>query len=210
MNSQQFLSPADVLIRWAKRQMDETRQSLASFSEVLTDEYMRIVPEERRTAPLDEIPVDGSSHDFFRIRTKNAIADERWIKGAVKVPLEVLDAWVFALVGEYREGCLLQLMGRFGLVPVPANPQADAATYAKTLRSQADLIDALVDILADGVVDRHDTPVSRRAMDHIASLEAQTAGWKRLFSEVLLAANDSDATGAAASVNEALAPIGAR
>lgn len=184
MAFQQFQSPADTLIGWAKRQMTETRQPLAKFAEAVAENYLQIVPEGRRTCPLDEIPHDACMEDHFRIQAKNAIAVDRWVKGTIKLPLEVLDAWVASLDGKYRDGCVAELFGRFGLVPVAANAVADAANFSKTMYATADMVSSLAKIVADGVVDEEDREHIKSAREQMTALKSQIAGWEYLFLQV--------------------------
>ncbi|MDE1714913.1 hypothetical protein PWG14_20710 (plasmid) [Chromobacterium amazonense] len=180
-----FQSPTDTLILWAERQMTEARQPLLKFAEALTDNYLAMVPEDRRTCPLDEIPIDGSVDDHYRIQKKNALAVERWVKGTIKLPLEILDAWISTLQGEYRAGCVADLLERHNMTAVPAIDRADAATFAQTMHTTADMIGALACIVADGVVDEQDREDIIRARQQMRILKGQMAGWERAFDTVL-------------------------
>ncbi|BBH13395.1 hypothetical protein [Chromobacterium haemolyticum] len=184
MSAQHFQSPTDTLIAWAKQQMAETKQPLTKFSEALTDNYLAMTPEARRTCPLDEIPLDGSTDEFYAIKAKNALAVERWIKRAIKIPLEILDAWVATLEGKYRDGCLADLLKVHGMLAVANDTTADAATLGATMRTTADLFVHLAEIIADGKVDHDDREQIKHARQAMRQIAGQLAGWELEFAKV--------------------------
>ena len=180
-----FQSPTDVLISWAKRQMEETKQPLTKFSEELTASYLRITPEGRRICPLDEVPRDATADEYYAICKKNALAVERWVKGVIKLPLEILDAWIETLHGMYRAGCLSELLGRHHITAVPEVNRADLASFVTTMRTTTDMIAALGNIMADSVIDENDHDQIIRARQQMWILKGQMGGWEQEFDRVL-------------------------
>lgn len=179
-----FQSPTDTLIYWAKAQLDGSGQPLTRFAEALTDNYLSMTPPPRRSCPLDEIPVDGSMDDFYAIKAKNALAVERWVKRSIKIPLELFDAWVATLEGKYRDACLADLLQVHGMLAVPNDIAADAASLGATMHSTADMFVHLAAIIADGRVDEHDRERIKHARQAMRQLAGQLAGWELEFAKV--------------------------
>lgn len=184
MSAQQFQSPTDTLLAWAKQQMAETRQPLTKFSEALADNYLSMTPPQRRSCPLDEIPIDGSMDDFYAIKAKNALVVERWMKRAIKLPMEILAAWLATLEGKYRDACLADLLQVHGMLAVPNDIAADAASLGATMHSTADMFVHLAAIIADGRVDEHDRERIKHARQAMRQLAGQLAGWELEFAKV--------------------------
>ncbi|WP_141113162.1 hypothetical protein [Chromobacterium haemolyticum] len=179
-----FVSPTDTLLAWALQQMEETRQPIAQFAEALTENYLAMTPEGRRACPLEEIPVDGTVDDFFAIKRKNALVTDRWLKRNVKLPLEILDAWISTLEGKYRDGCLADLLKVHGMLAVANDTTADAATLGATMRTTADLFVHLAEIIADGKVDHDDREQIKHARQAMRQIAGQLAGWELEFAKV--------------------------
>lgn len=184
MQMSHFVSPTDTLLAWALQQMEETRQPIAQFAEALTENYLAMTPEGRRACPLEEIPVDGSVDDFFAIKRKNALVTDRWLKRNVKLPLEILDAWIATLEGKYRDGCLADLLKVHGMLAVANDTTADAATLGATMRTTADLFVHLAEIIADGKVDHDDREQIKHARQAMRQIAGQLAGWELEFAKV--------------------------
>ncbi|UGA38208.1 hypothetical protein JOS77_30805 [Chromobacterium haemolyticum] len=184
MQMSHFVSPTDTLLAWALQQMEETRQPIAQFAEALTENYLAMTPEGRRACPLEEIPVDGTVDDFFAIKRKNALVTDRWLKRNVKLPLEILDAWVATLEGKYRDGCLADLLKVHGMLAVANDTTADAATLGATMRTTADLFVHLAEIIADGKVDHDDREQIKHARQAMRQIAGQLAGWELEFAKV--------------------------
>ncbi|WP_374419386.1 hypothetical protein [Chromobacterium sp.] len=184
MQMTHFVSPTDILLAFALQQMEETRQPIAQFAEALTENYLAMTPEGRRACPLEEIPVDGTVDDFFAIKRKNALVTDRWLKRNVKLPLEILDAWVATLEGKYRDGCLAALLKVHGMLAVPNDISADAASLGATMHSTADMFVHLAAIIADGKVDAHDRERIKQARLAMRQLAGQLAGWELEFAKV--------------------------
>lgn len=184
MQMSHFVSPTDTLLAWALQQMEETRQPIAQFAEALTENYLAMTPEGRRACPLEEIPVDGTVDDFFAIKRKNALVTDRWLKRNVKLPLEILDAWIATLEGKYRDGCLADLLKVHGMLAVANDTTADAATLGATMRTTADLFVHLAEIIADGKVDHNDREQIKQARQAMRQIAGQLAGWELEFAKV--------------------------
>ncbi|OQS33009.1 hypothetical protein [Chromobacterium haemolyticum] len=182
--SHHFQSPTDTLIYWAKAQLDGRGQPLTRFAEALADNYLSMTPPQRRSCPLDEIPVDGSMDDFYSIKAKNALVVERWMKRAIKLPMEILAAWLATLEGKYRDACLVDLFQVHGMLAVPSGSTADAATLGATMHSTADMFVHLAAIIADGKVDAHDRERIMQARLAMRQLAGQLAGWELEFAKV--------------------------
>lgn len=182
--SHHFQSPTDTLIYWAKAQLDGRGQPLTRFAEALADNYLSMTPPQRRSCPLDEIPVDGSMDDFYSIKAKNALVVERWMKRAIKLPMEILAAWLATLEGKYRDACLADLLQVHGMLAVPNASAADAATLGATLHVTADMFVHLAAIIADGKVDAHDRERIKQARLAMRQLAGQLAGWELEFAKV--------------------------
>lgn len=147
----QFQSADKVLVEWANREISESHLHIADFVERLTKTYLAMVPEESRSAPIKDVPRDGAIDDFYRIKTSNTKNISRWLSGENRIPWDVFDAWIAALTGKYRDGCMISIMARFGVMPVeipgttPAEATGDAwRRLTKAHKELAEVGEAMV------------------------------------------------------------------
>jgi len=140
----------EILRAWAWRQI-EGGQTQSSFACALADAYLKHTPDGSRTLPLenpDDYPLDA---DSARATTSNRKNVERWLKGSQPIPADLVYAWTQTLLGGYRDGCLSDLFGRYGLLPVEDDTSPDTATIGKMMSAMGNIAQDLVSSPAQAV-----------------------------------------------------------
>lgn len=123
--------------------------------------YLNTVPLHARQLPLQitRDPIADERH--------NAQVVQRWLDGAVRMPVEAEESLVLSLPEPFRAECQRELAERLGLLaaPLPSKDGARATvTTADLLRETGELMLALSPLFADGKVDAGDLPNARRAI----------------------------------------------
>jgi hypothetical protein len=144
---------------------------LNKFSARLVDAYHARVPVHERET---EFHVGTTGDALVRAEKANAKLVTRVLDGAVKFPLDLLEAWCEALPPDMSLECRRALVRRLGFVgalpPNEAGPVQDisalACGFGQTMR-------ALGPILADGTIDVADAPaLLRKALREMTDLSA--------------------------------------
>lgn len=179
--NERFLTRNDVLIYHLDAYLRERGISEARFADRLVETYFTAVPEGYRQVPLAMVPREGSADQFAKIQASNLRAFQRWRRRDVRIPLELEEAWVQALEEPFRGRCKFDLCARHGVLPVLLDVDADVDVerIAQFMESEADVIRALVPLLADGVINEADKAGAPEAQQKIARAIADLAGLAR-------------------------------
>lgn len=166
---------SEVLILAALGMMDATGLAAHKFAERVAENYVRLVPEEKRKTAL-RVAAPNDSEGYLKLLDSNYRMVKRWMAGEVIFPADVEEAWLESLDQPFRNACVFELCVRFGVLPVLINVDADVTRLAEFMRDEADAIMALAPIFADGGIDDQDRPYAKKAIQTLRRVASDCAG----------------------------------
>lgn len=128
-----------------------------------------------------------TTDDLLRAEKANAQLFGRFLRGVVKLPADLEEAWVQALPEPHREECARELVRRYGFLPAraPTSGAGPVATLGVLLREFGETVGALEPIVADGRVDGADAPHLKRALKELNDLQAALVSFQAQLTDAL-------------------------
>ena len=179
-------SPASHVAREFHRRALLSGMSAITFAQRLADAYHAATPLPDRVIELHA----GTTADAqLRAMKQNATTVSRLVSGAIRFPLDLLDAWAQALPDgldlEFRREMARRLGFLGALPPSGAGSTSDVGALAAEF---GQTISALAPLLADGRIDARDCPaLVRQALREGTDL---MAAWMTLQAQLLAALPD--------------------
>lgn len=150
-----------VLIAHANDMIARTSMSQRDFATALSKAVHSLIPnlqEERKVPDFERLdPRDGDA--FLKAGDTWLKRVQRWLDGSVELPAWLEEPWVTALLPEWRERCLIELAGRYGLLavrPVGIAGLCDLTAFSGLVGHFGDAAGTGGQILADGRIDQSD------------------------------------------------------
>ncbi|RXZ42684.1 hypothetical protein [Crenobacter cavernae] len=121
LSSLPYSNRSDVLLKWGCYQVVHCAGwSVFKFADRLAECYHARVPDGARTiAALTEIRRDMTEVEYTAASGSNRMAVQRWLKGEVRFPVDLEEAWKDALDSQVHNRCVAELAEREGFVPLP-------------------------------------------------------------------------------------------
>ncbi len=160
---------SQVVFRYHQRVLFETGTCERSLAAAIVDNYLEAVPAAHR---IVEFHVGTTAHTAEKAIKANAQIIKRYVIGAVKMPVDLEEAWVRAFPQHLRLECKRELTRRYGFLAAQA-PSAEAGraiTISCVMREHADVIDAYAESKACG-----SRASKQRLMKEIADAQAALA-----------------------------------
>lgn len=165
-----------VLVSHARQQMSETGLAIQKFTERLVDQYVSMVPESSRKAPLRTPLLSGDVDGYYKTQGNNTKAVQRYLDFTVSMPCELEEAWVSALDTPYRDRCIFDLCSRHNVLPVLITGEATIAALADFMRNEAAAIEAMAPIFCDGLINEKDREYAPDAIRELRRVASDCAG----------------------------------
>jgi len=112
------------------------------------------------------VTVQGDIDEMTRAKIRNGEIAMRYIKGEVKFPCDLEEAWVDSLPDPWRRDLIRELAQRVGLLGArhaDLSPQEHLANLADVLADAGRTAQALAPIFADNKITAEDAPYFQRA-----------------------------------------------
>jgi hypothetical protein len=152
-----------VLIAHAQNQIARTSLSQDDFAQALSVELWRSLPgkAEQKDVPnfnCEELTSDAS--EFIKATGRWLKRVQRWLSGDQEMPSWLEEAWVDALIPEYRDHCINELAGRHGLIGARHLDSDLCAnkSFGALIRALGDVIDTGSEVFDDQVMCEQDLP----------------------------------------------------
>ncbi|WP_339873952.1 hypothetical protein [uncultured Brevundimonas sp.] len=164
--------------------------SMQTFAARLVEHYHASVPEPLRAVTFK---VGG---DVFRDATTNAQHVARFMNpdATTRMPVDLEEAWVAALGGEYTDRCRRDLARRYGFLGVSISSLAPGAELreASALTGEfGEVLNAMAPALADGRIDEQDLPHLPKLIDQLDNLCAAAVVMRNRAQAVMDASKDA-------------------
>ncbi len=177
-DSRQFFSRDQVLVAYAAEMVARTSLSQDDFAQALSAEMHRLVPEKAKAKDVPDFEILHRSNDtreFLRASGNWLRRVNRWVAGEIELPSWLEEAWVQALTGDYRELCINELAGRYGLTGARmlAADASALGSFGQLVARLGQAVELGSDILADGVIGADDVPMLPEFIDRLRSIEAR-------------------------------------
>lgn len=176
----QFHEPRSaVVFRHTTDAIRNSAHTDSSLAQAIADQYMADVAPGERILQF-HVGIDADSTEKALKANGQIIARIR--NGTVKMPVDLEESWVRALPPQWRDACARELARRYGFLGarIPMmEPHAGVLAVARLSVEFGHTLEALTNILADGLICPKDIPELRRALDEICQLEAELITAKR-------------------------------
>lgn len=176
---------SQVLADLARDAVRHTGLTERTFADAVVEAYHARVARCDRTITFH---LAATADQVEEAERANAQILKRFATGEVRFPVDVVDAWIDALPQPWRQQALVDAAERHGLLAAP-KPAVDGngqvQQVASVLRESADVVDALADVLADGVIDADDRPRAKHALSQITELQAALVPIQRQLVAIL-------------------------
>lgn len=150
-----------VLIAHANDMIARTSLSQRDFATALSKAIHSLIPdlqEDRKVPDFESMDrVDGDA--YLKMADTWLKRVQRWLDESVDIPAWLEEPWVTALLPEWRERCLIELAGRYGLLavrPIGIAGMCDLTAFSGLVGHFGDAAGAGGQILADGRIDQSD------------------------------------------------------
>jgi hypothetical protein len=185
------LPRSQLIIERTKAAIHNTGLNVLKFASRVADRYMETI------APLDRVrdfyAASGTVKSLARAEKLNGQIIDRYIKGAVKFPTDLEEAWVDSLPEPFRGDLIRELAGRYGLLgarQADLTPSQHLACLADVLTDAGRIATALAPIFADGRITAEDAPHCRRALPVIAHALADLASLQAQLQDAIARSAD--------------------
>lgn len=152
-----------VLIAHAADMIARTSISQDDFAESLSKTLHSLVPEkavEKDVPNFELLAETNDTNAFIRATGRWLKRVQRWLdEDGTEIPAWLEEAWVQALLPEWRERCLIELAGRYGLLavrPIGIAGLCDLTAFSGLVGHFGDAAGTGGQILADGRIDQSD------------------------------------------------------
>lgn len=179
-----------VLVAHAQAMIARTHMSQEDFAEALNACLFMLAPEkaaEKGLPHLGALMKTAAAADFLRDAGKWLKRVERWLSGDVELPSWVEEAWVQALLPEFKESCLNELAARHGLIAARAmsDDACPVSALAQLITRMGLAVGTASEVLADGKIDAADLPLLPDLIDRLRSVEGRAHELRVMAEEAL-------------------------
>ncbi|WP_054908768.1 hypothetical protein [Pseudomonas sp. NBRC 111135] len=153
-----------VLIAHAADMLSRTSMSKEDFAEALSKALYSMASEKASSKDVPDLEAMTQTSDhqtYSRVAGSWLKKVQRWLDGSVELPAWIEEAWVQSLLPDWRERCLIELAGRYGLLAVRAvgvDGVCAMTAFSGLVGHFGDAAGAGGQILADGRIDHIDAP----------------------------------------------------
>lgn len=177
-----------VLIAHAQEQIARTSFSTDHFAHALNTillETMGDQADAKKVPDLRDTSIDGAK--YMRDAANWLKRVQRWLDRSVDFPAWLEEAWVEALEPEYRERCLHELAGRYGLLAVRelGGDACPVTAFGQLVTRMGSTVEACGQVLADGRIDANDVPLLPTMIDTLRAAESRCSELRRAAERVL-------------------------
>lgn len=172
------LARDQVLMAYAAEMIARTSLTQEDFAQALSCALHRLIPAKAEAKDVPDLVALHEQDDtaaFLRASGAWLRRVRRWLSGEIDLPCWLEEAWVQALSGEFRERCINELAGRYGLSGARALG-ADACAvgvFGQLVARLGQSVELGSEILADGQIGAEDAPLLPEFIDRLASTEAR-------------------------------------
>jgi ubiquinone biosynthesis protein UbiJ len=161
--------------------LDSGPLNVLKFAHRVADIYLATIAPTHRVIEFYEST--GTMKSLLRAQKNNGVLVDRFIKGVVRFPGDLEEAWIAALPEPSRTDLLRELAARYGQLgaSIPdRTARQHVANLADVLRDAGEIAKAMAPLIADGLIAAHDRTHLRaslaeteRMLCDITSLHAQ-------------------------------------
>jgi hypothetical protein len=148
-----------LIIRSTVQAINATNLNVLKFAAQVAENYMALIAPNDRV--IDFYEQAGTMKSLLRAEKRNGCIVDRLIKGVVRFPDDLEEAWIDALPDPYRCALVRELAARYGLsgarLPAASSLQA-VVNLADVLHDAGELAKALAPACADGRITMEDAP----------------------------------------------------
>lgn len=201
------LTRDQVLVAYAAEMIARTSFSQDDFAHELSLCLHKIAPEkavEKGVPNFDPAVCNLESTALMRAIASWSRRVIRWLCSEVELPVWVEEAWVQALPAEYRERCLNELAGRYGLTGARALSMdaCPVGAFGQLVAQLGHAVELGSAILADGKIGAEDLPLLPAFVERLRATEAR-CGELRVKAEGELAKHAAPVRAVAAGARRA-------
>lgn len=171
-----------VLILHADEYRHRAGVSHEHWAELVDAAYCARVPEAHRSVPAPDLGDVSDANHWTKLLRAWDQALRRYESGEQRFPLELEEAWVFALAEPYRSACIREISQRIGCYGArirEPDSVGDHASWGGAMSAWADVTVAMGQVLADGRIDRDDQEHLPELMKHIEHVQADLESLRR-------------------------------
>lgn len=177
-----------VLIAHAQEQIARTSFSTDHFAHALNTILLENLGDQadaKKVPDLRDTSIDGAK--YMRDAANWLKRVQRWLDRSVDFPAWLEEAWVEALEPEYRERCLHELAGRYGLLAVRelGGDACPVTAFGQLVTRMGSTVEACGQVLADGRIDANDVPLLPAMIDTLRAAESRCSELRRAAERVL-------------------------
>jgi hypothetical protein len=152
-----------VLIAHAQNQIARTSLSQDDFAQALSVELWRSLPAKAKHKDVPNFnseELSGDAGEYIKATGRWLKRVQRWLSGDQEMPSWLEEAWVDALIPEYRDHCINELAGRHGLIGARHLDSDLCAnkSFGALIRALGDVIDTGSEVFDDQVMCEQDLP----------------------------------------------------
>lgn len=191
---QELQTRDQVLIAHAQNQIARTSLSQDDFAQALSREIHRTVPARKITdakvPDFEELARQNDIDEFVKATGRWLKRVQRWLSAENELPSWLEEAWVDALIPEYRDHCINELASRHGLIGARHLDSDLCAnkSFGALIRALGDVIDTGSEVFDDQVMCKDDLPHLPAFAKQCRQVEAR-AGELGRKAEALIAAS---------------------
>lgn len=172
---------AAVIAQYVTAYLHTTGTSMEAYADDVAQQY------HARTAPeLRSVLFHEGGDAYKRLRANGQVV-RRFLENEPRMPVDVEEAFIFALPTELRRDLLRELAARVGLLAAPlpdGNGAHDLTLVGDLMREFGDAVKALGPVLADGRIDIQDAPHVNAALREITGLLEQATALRERLNDV--------------------------
>lgn len=167
-----------VLIAHASDMLSRTSMSKEDFAENLSRALYSAAPDKSHAKDVPDLEAMTRTADhstYARASGAWLKRVQRWLDGSVELPAWMEEAWVQAMLPEWRERCLVELSARYGLLavrPIAADHGEAIQVFAGISKAFGQLAGVGGEVFADGLFNHLDASNAGDMETHCRSLAA--------------------------------------
>lgn len=172
---------ARVIAQYVGAYLHSSGTSMEAYADDVAREY------HARTAPeLRSVQFQCGGDAYKRLRANGQVV-RRFLENEPRMPVDVEEAFIFALPDDLRRDVLRELAARVGLLAAPlpdGNGAHDLTLVGDLMREFGDAVKTLGPVLADGRIDAQDAPYLHAALREITELVEQATALRARLNDV--------------------------
>ncbi|WP_165677442.1 hypothetical protein [Metapseudomonas otitidis] len=184
----QNCSRDQVLIAHAQEQIARTSLSTDRFAQALNAILLDTLGDQAEAKKIPDLRDRSLEIAKYTRDAANWLKRvQRWLDRSVDFPAWLEEAWVEALEPEYRERCLQELAGRYGLLAVRelGGDACPVTAFGQLVTRMGSTVEACGQVLADGRIDANDVPLLPAMIDTLRAAESRCSELRRAAERVL-------------------------